>query len=168
MNFFHCTSIRWLFLLFGLWKNYDPDNGSGHPDDCLLEGEGARIVRRNNLALASVVVASRLAGAGPQDLEVLGMKTGEPQAAIAVCLMLVICHGYWYFMRFQHLLDDAKILVFSVTLNHEPLSLWQEPPRQLRQKSAALIANRVCFTLVVLSMILLIEWAIKMYLLMPA
>ncbi|MCY4288766.1 MAG: hypothetical protein OXC63_09260 [Aestuariivita sp.] len=118
MNFFHCTSIRWLFLLFGLWKNYDPDNGSGHPDDCILEGEGARVAHRNNLALASIVVASGLAGTGPQDLEVLGTKTREPQAAIVVCLMLVIYHGYWYFMRFQHLLDDAKILVFSVTLNH--------------------------------------------------
>ena len=157
-----------MFLLFGLWKSYDPDNGSGQPDDCLLEGEGARIVRRNNLALASVVVASGLADTGPQDLEVFGMKTREPQAAIVVCLMLVICHGYWYFMRLQHLLDDAKIFVFSVTLNHEPLSLWQEPPRQLRQKSAALIANRVCFTLVVLSMILLIAWAINVYLSMPA
>ncbi|MCY4259983.1 MAG: hypothetical protein OXC91_06935 [Rhodobacteraceae bacterium] len=160
MRVFHCTSNRPAFLLLGLWKNYDPGDGEGHHEDRILEGEGARAARRNNLALASIVVAAGLAGAGPQDLEVFGVRADGSRAVVIVSVMLVACHVYWYVMRWQHLCDGAEILVFSMSLKHEPLSLWQESPRQLRQKSAALVANRVCFILVAISVTLSAWWGV--------
>ena len=72
VNAFKCTSSRAMFLILGLWQTYESGNGEGHGDDRIQESEGARIARRNNLALAGIVVAACMAGTGPQDLEVFG------------------------------------------------------------------------------------------------
>ena len=158
MNVFSCTSSRLMFLILGLWNSYDPGNDKGHRDDRIQECEGARIARRNNLALAGIVVAAFMAGAGPQDLEVFGVTASGTMGALTACIMVLACHAYWYFMRWHHLADDAVILVFSVTMNHPPLPFRQEGPRMLRQKSAALFANRACFLLVAMSVAISVWW----------
>ena len=160
MNAFKCTSNRAIFLILGLWRTYDPGNGDGHREDRIQESEGTRIARRNNLALAGIVVAACMAGAGPQDLEVFGVRAIGAMGALTVCMMVLACHAYWYFMRWHHLFDDAEILVFSVTLKHSPLPFRQEGPRMLRQKSAALFANRACFLLVAMSVAISAGWGI--------
>lgn len=158
MNVFRRTSSRSMFLILGLWNSYDPGDDQGHPDDRIQECEGARIARRNNLALAGVVVAAFMAGAGPQDLEVFGVKASGTMGVLTACVMVLACHAYWYFMRWHHLSEDAEILVFAVTKSHAPLPYWKEGPRMLRQKSAALFANRACFLLVALSTTISVCW----------
>ena len=162
MKLLHCTTNRSLFLLLGLSTRYIPDDDSGHDCDYIQESEGARIARRNNLALAGLVVASALIGAGPQDLDVFGMKASDPTAALVVYIMVIACHIYWYLMRWQHLCDDAEILVFSTIMGQPPLLLREESPRRLRQKSAVLVANQVCFVLVVLSVVISVLWGIRL------
>ncbi|MCY4237452.1 MAG: hypothetical protein OXC93_03730 [Rhodospirillaceae bacterium] len=161
MNVFGCTSSRRGFLILGLWNCYDPGNDQGLRDDLIQEGEGARIARRNNLALAGIVVAAFMAGAGPQDLEVFGVTASGTMGVLTACFMVLACHTYWYFMRWHHLADDAVILVFSVTLKHPPLPLQQEGPRMLSQKSAALFANRACFLLVAMSVAISVWWGVS-------
>ncbi len=160
MNVLGCTSSRWRFLILGLWNNYDPGDNAGHPNDLIQECEGARIARRNNLALAGIVVAAFMAGAGPQDLQVFGVKASGTMGVLTACVMVLACHAYWYFMRWHHLADDAVILVFAVTKTHPPLPLWQEGPRMLRQKSATLFANRACFLLVAMSAAISVWWGV--------
>lgn len=46
------------------------------------------------------------------------------------------------------------------TVSHPPLPLKQEGPRMLRQKSAALFANRACFLLVVISAAIAVWWGV--------
>ncbi len=149
-----------MFLILGLWRTYDPGNGDGHDEDRIQESEGARIARRNNLALGGIVVAACMAGAGPQDLEVFGVRANGAMGVLTVCIMVLACHTYWYFMRWHHLFDDAEILVFSVTMNHAPLPFRQEGPRILRQKSAVMFANRVCFLLVAMSFVISVGWGV--------
>ncbi len=101
-----------------------------------------------------------MAGAGPQDLEVFGVKASGAMGVLTACVMVLACHAYWYFMRWHHLSEDAEILVFSVTMHHGPLPIRQEDPRMLRQKLAALFANRVCFLLVVASAAVSVWWGV--------
>ena len=150
-----------MFLILGLWRSYKPgDDQAGHSDDLIQEGEGARIARRNNLALAGIVVAASLAGAGPQDLEVFGVTASGTRGVLTACSIVLACHAYWYFMRWQHLADDAVILIVPLTMNHRPLPLQEEGPRMLRQKSAALLANRACFLLVAMSAAISVWWGV--------
>lgn len=72
--------------------------------------------------------------------------------------MILACHAYWYFMRWHHLSEDTKLLVFSVTLNHAPLRFWNAGSRMLIQKSAARCANQACFLLVALSTAISVWW----------
>jgi len=157
---FKRTSSRSMFLILGLWNSYVPSDNTGHAEDRIQECEGARIARRNNLALAGIVVAACLAGAGPQDLEVFGVKASGMRGVLTACIMVLACHAYWYFMRWHHLTEDAEILVFSATMNHVPLPLRKEGRRMLRQKSAALFANRACFLLVAMSAATSVWWGV--------
>ena len=160
MDVFGCTSSRLMFLILGLWSSYDPGNDQGLRDDLIQECEGARIARRNNLALAGIVVAAFMAGAGPQDLKVFGVTASGTMGVLTACIMVLACHAYWYFMRWHHLADDAVILVSPLTMSHPPLPLRQEGPRMLSQKSAALFANRACFLLVAMSAATSVWWGV--------
>ena len=83
-----------MFLILGLWQSYDPGNNEGHPDDRIQEGEGARIARRNNLALAGIVVAAFMAVAEPQDLEVFGVTANGTMGVLTACIIALACHAY--------------------------------------------------------------------------
>lgn len=159
MKIIECTPNRLLFLLFGLWKRYDPVNNSGHPyNTIIIESEGVRIARRNNFALAGIVVAAFLAGAKPQDIEIFGASGNGTRGAITVCLMIIVCHAYWYFMRWHHLFEDNRIQTSAAPLDHPGLPFSGEEQRTYRQKSAALYANRACFVLVMLSTCFSVWW----------
>ena len=108
--------------------------------------------------MAGIVVVACMAGAGPQDLEVFGVKANGTMGVLTACMIVLACHAYWYLMRWHHLADDAEILVFAITRSHTPLPLRQEGPRMLRQKSAALFANRACFLLVAMSAAISVWW----------
>ena len=53
---------------------------------------------------------------------------------------------------------DAEILVFAFTMNHARLPFRQEDSSMLRQKSAALFANRVCLLLFAASAAISVWW----------
>ncbi len=123
-------------------------------------GEGVRVARRNNLALARIVMAASIAGAGPQDLEVFGVKANGTAGALTICMMVLACHAYWYFMRWHHLADDAVVLVFATP--PVTVSLRHDEPRMLTQKAAALHANRICFLLVLMSIAATVHWVVDL------
>ena len=161
MNILRCTSNKLGFLVLGLWRTYCPDSDLRHPEDRLQESDGVRIARRNNLALAGIVIVAFAAGTGPQELEVFGVNPIGERGVLTICFTIFACHAYWYFMRWQHLLDDANILIYSSTQSIPPQPLRYDEPRMYSQKSAALYANRVCFLLVLMSFVFLIIWGIN-------
>lgn len=157
MKIIECTPNRLLFLLFGLWKRYDLGNNSGQLHT-IIESEGVRIARRNNFALAGIVVAAFLAGANPQDIEIFGASGNGTRGVITVCLMIIVCHVYWYFMRWHHLFEHDRIQTAAAPLEHPGLPFSGEDQIIYHQKSAALYANRACFVLVLLSTCFSVWW----------
>ena len=102
---------RFLFLSLGLTRVYSP-RGWKHSDERLeklLEPDGARVCRRNILALACAVVAVGAVGADPKDLEVFGVKLADEGALSVLGPAAILAHVYWYILRYFHLRDDGKI-----------------------------------------------------------
>ena len=66
------TIRNFLFLALGLTRVYQSQNPDRLP---LMEPDGVRTCRRNIIALAGLLVLAGLAGAGPGDLGVFGVKT---------------------------------------------------------------------------------------------
>ena len=102
---------RILFLLFGLTRVYPPEDRKGAKEttEKLLEPDGARVCRRNILALAGVVVVTGLAGADPRDLIVFGVKPADDWGVAVLGLAAILAHVYWYILRYYHLRDDGRI-----------------------------------------------------------
>ena len=67
---------RILFLSLGLERVYPAWERERMNDvsEKLIEPEGARVCRRNILALAAIVVVASAAGADPSDLNIFGVK----------------------------------------------------------------------------------------------
>ena len=102
---------RILFLSLGLERVYPPQDRKRVKEatDKLLEPNGARVCRRNILALAGVVVVAGSAGADPRDLNVFGVKPSDDWGVLVLGSAAILAHVYWYVLRYYHLRDDGKI-----------------------------------------------------------
>ena len=102
---------RFLFLLLGLERVYPPEDRKRAKDDTekLIEPDGARVCRRNILALAGVVVLTAAAGADPRDLDVFGVKPAADWGVLVLGAAAILAHAYWYVVRYFHLRDDGEI-----------------------------------------------------------
>ena len=102
---------RILFLSLGLGRVYS-SQGRKHIKETtekLLEPKGARVCRRNILALAGVVVLAGVVGADPRGLIVFGVKPSDDWGVLVLGLAAKLAHVYWYALRYHHLRDDGKI-----------------------------------------------------------
>ena len=92
---------RILFLLLGL-ERVCPPRDRKHAKETtekLIEPEGARVCRRNILALAGVVVVAGAAGADPRDLDVFGVKPSDDWGVLVLGTAAILAHVYWYVLR---------------------------------------------------------------------
>ena len=102
---------RILFLSLGLERVYPPEDRKDAKDttEKLIEPDGARVCRRNILALAGVVVLAGAAGADPRDLDVFGVKPADDWGVLVLGAAAILAHAYWYVLRYFHLRDDGEI-----------------------------------------------------------
>ena len=102
---------RILFLSLGLERAYPPRDRkhAQKTTDKLLEPDGARVCRRNILALAGVVVLAGAAGTDPRDLIAFGVKPADDWGMLVLGLTAILAQVYWYVLRYYHLRDDGKI-----------------------------------------------------------
>ena len=154
---------RWQFLCLGLTRTYRPRSEDRKTRGSqLLESDGARICRRNIIALSGVLVVAGLAGVDPRDLSVFGLKPNDRWGVAVICIAAMLVQIYWYFLRYFHLREDAMIedepFRSDPPLKHLPIRL--NSAFVLRQKSANLASNWICFILALLSTHFLISWTV--------
>ena len=75
----------------------------------LIEPKGARVCRRNILALAAIVVVDGAAGADPRNLDIFGVRPPDDWGVQVLGAAAILTHLYWYVLRYYHLRDDEKI-----------------------------------------------------------
>ena len=145
---------RILFLLFGLTRVYPPEDRKGAKEttEKLLEPDGARVCRRNILALAGVVVVTGLAGADPRDLIVFGVKPADDWGVAVLGLAAILAHVYWYVLRYYHLRDDGKIEPECLKIDGNDF--------RLVRRGADLFSNWAAFVLTVLSWWFIGSWIV--------
>ncbi len=83
----------------------------------------ARVCRRNILALASVVVVAKVAGADPQDLEIFGVQPSNEWGVRILGATVVLVHLYWYVLRYFHMQDQYKDTTLVIS-RADLLSNW--------------------------------------------
>ncbi len=154
---------RFLFLSLGLERVYPPQ-GRKHPNktiEKLIEPDGARVCRRNILALAGVVVLAGAIGANPRDLVVLGVKPSNDWGVLVLGSVTVLAHIYWYVLRYYHMKEDARIEQYPAITgaNSEFVKIeWND--FLLVRRSADLFSNRAAFLLTGLSWLYLMSWIV--------
>lgn len=102
---------RILFLSLGLEHVYPPQERKRVKEttEKLIEPDGARVCRRNILALSAVVVVASLVGANPRDLDIFGVKPPDDWGVLVLGTAIILAHLYWYVLRYYHLRDDGRI-----------------------------------------------------------
>ena len=152
---------RFLFLLLGLERVYPPKERKRAKDttEKLIEPDGARVCRRNILALAGVVVLAGAAGADPRDLDVFGVKPSDDWGILVLGAAAILAHVYWYVLRYYHLGDDGRIEqdpAASGTLREHMKINWND--FRLVRRGADLCSNRAAFVLTGLSWWIIGSW----------
>ena len=156
---------RFLFLSLGLERVYPPTpralaHAKGTTEK-LLEPAGARLCRRNILALAGIVVVTGFAGADPRDLIVFGVKPSGDWGVRVLGLAVILVHLYWYVLRYYHMRDDGKIeqVPRESGKYREYLKIdWND--FLLVRRSADLFSNWAAFVLSVLSWCFIGSWIV--------
>ena len=151
-------SIR-KFLFFGLGLI----RGSSHQErkrhrPPVVEPDGARISRRNIIALSGLLVFAGLVGADPGDLNVFGVKPGEGfRGVIVIAVAAGAMQFYWYYQRYFHMTEDGK----AEDNPYKPLLSIKEVPSIVYEHTTAnFISNWVAFFLTVVSWIFIAYWII--------
>ena len=152
---------RFLFLSLGLERVHPPEDRKDAKDDTekLLEPNGARVCRRNILALAGVVVLAGAVGADPRDLDVFGVKPADDWGVLVLGAAAILAHAYWYVLRYFHLRDDGEIERDAHGARTGPAHLkinWND--FRLVRRDADLFSNRAAFTLTLLSWWFIASW----------
>lgn len=152
---------RILFLSLGLERVYPPmeRERAKAATDKLVEPDGARLCRRNILALAGIVVVTGFAGADPRDLVVFGVKPSGYWGLHVLASAVVLLHLYWYILRFFHMRDDGKIEQNpeeNLTHNGHLKISWND--FCLVRRGADLFSNRAAFVLSILSWYFVASW----------
>ena len=152
---------RILFLSLGLERVYPPQERERVKEttEKLIEPDGARVCRRNILALAAVVVVANAAGANPRDLDIFGVKPPDDWGVLVLGVASILAHLYWYVLRYYHLRDDGRIEQDPVTsgTGTEYLKIdWND--FILVRRGADLFSNWVAFALTCISWCLIGLW----------
>jgi len=155
---------RILFLSLGLERVYPPQDRKHVTEttEKLIEPDGARVCRRNILALAGVVVMAGAAGADPRDLDLLGVKPSDDWGVCVLGLAAILAHVYWYVLRYYYLRDDGRIEqnpAISGT-GAEYLKINWNDFRMVR-RGADLFSNWVAFVLTGLSWWFIWFWIVN-------
>ena len=128
----------------------------------LIEPKGARVCRRNILALAAIVVVASVAGADPSDLDIFGVRPPNDWGVLVLGAAVILAHLYWYVLRYYHLRDDGRIEQvpeFS-GVKKENLKINSNNSFILVYRSADLVSNRIAFALTLLSWLCIGSWII--------
>ena len=128
----------------------------------LIEPKGARVCRRNILALAAIVVVASVAGADPRDLNIFGVKPPDDWGVLVLGAAAILAHLYWYVLRYHHLRDDGRIdqLPISGEIKGD-LKINSNNSFILVYRSADLVSNRTAFALTLLSWWCIGSWIIS-------
>ena len=148
------------FLALGLTRVYPAgERGTGDPDR-LAEPAGARACRRNILAVSGLVVVAEFAGADPAALSVFGVEPTGDRGIVVVGAALFATQLYWYAQRYLHLYEDGEIEHEAILSGDESKSFKISGNRELCivRKGTDLIANRVAFSLTLLSWYCIGSW----------
>ena len=162
------VNIRYfLFLSLGLTRGYSPQKrGYGrNTTEKLLEPAGARVCRRNILALAGVVVVAGLAGADPSEISVFGVKPSGDRGVLVLGLAVILSHLYWFVLRYHHMKEDG-VIEQDRALRHlsghdaEYLKIAGNKSFTLVRKGADLFSNYAAIVLTCLSWFFVASWII--------
>lgn len=155
---------RILFLSLGLERVYPPQDWKHATEttEKLIEPDGARVCRRNILALAGVVVLTGAVGADPRDLDLFGIKPSDDWGVCILGLAAILAHVYWYVLRYYYLRDDGRIEQIPVmnATGAEYLKIDWNDFRMVR-RGADLVSNWVAFVLTVLSWSFIGFWIVS-------
>ncbi len=155
---------RVLFLSLGLGHAYprrDRQRTKGISEK-LVEPEGARLCRRNIVAIGGVVVLAGLVGADPRDLVIFGIRPTTGRGMIFLGSAVFLAHVYWYVLRYCHLRDDGMIdrspemVLQGAGPEHAKIS-WNEEICLVR-RGADRFSNWVAFSLTILSWYFIVLW----------
>ena len=135
-----------------------PNQGGQDTNDILSESDGAKVYRRNTLALASVLVLAGLASADPGDLSVFGVKPDGDWGVIVISTAAIVTQLYWYILRCLHNKEDAEVEKEG-TLSRA-LKIRSDDTFILMRKSGDLFSNWTCFMLTALSWYFAISWIV--------
>lgn len=155
---------RILFLSLGLERVYPPQDQKHMTEttEKLIEPDGARVCRRNILALAGVVVVAGSAGADPRDLDLFGVKPSDDWGVCILGLAAILAHVYWYVLRYYHMRDDGRIEQIPAMsgTGAEYLKIDWNDFRMVR-RGADLFSNWVAFVLTCLSWWFIWLWIVS-------
>lgn len=153
---------RFLFLSLGLTLVYPPQKwvNAKQTTEKLLEPDGARLCRRNILALAGVVVIAGLAGADPRELSVFGVKPSGDHGLPVLGVAVMLSHVYWYVLRYHHLKEDGMIEQDPALSSHGlgNLKISANDEFRLVRKLPDLVSNYVAVVLTCLSWAFVVSW----------
>ena len=152
---------RILFLSLGLERTYPPEDRKNARDttEKLSEPDGARICRRNILALAAAVVLAGAVDADPHDLDVFGVKPADDWGVLVLGSVTILAHLYWYVLRYYHLRDEGRIERKQQPMVTMPdNSSIDRADTRLVRRGADLLSNRAAFLLTLLSWWFIASW----------
>ena len=150
---------KFLFLALGLTRRCPPQKQNGVP---IEKPEGVRTSRRNIIALAGVLVLAGFADIGPGDLTVFGVKLGEgDRGATLIGTAAIVTQLYWYYLRYCHLRDDAKVVDRPGYEHATLVSINQIKLVTVEHKMANLVSNWVAFSLTLLSWCFIGCWIVN-------
>ena len=155
---------RILFLSLGLecvYPTWERERMNEAPEK-LIEPEGARVCRRNILALAAIVVVAGAAGADPRDLDIFSVKPPDDWGVQVLGAAVILAHLYWYVLRYYHLRDDEMIGPFPEIsgVKKEYMKINWSGFLMVR-RSADLVSNWTAFVLTFLSWLCIGLWVIS-------
>ena len=157
---------RILFLSLGLERVYPPwEREHVNTPEKLIEPKGARVCRRNILALAAIVVVASAAGADPSDLDIFGVKPPDDWGVEVLGVAAFLAQLYWYVLRYHHLKDDGRIDQLPEISGEIKGNLkinWNNSFILIR-RSADLVSNWTAFVLTLLSWWCIGSWIISGY-----
>ena len=152
---------RVLFLSLGLGRVCPPHDRkyAKETTEKLIEPDGARVCRRNILALAAVVVLTSAAGASPRDLDIFGVTPNNDWGVLVLGATVILVHLYWYVLRYYHLWDDGKIELNPQTnANGAEYVKINRCKIEWVRRGADLFANWAAFVLTCLSWLCIGLW----------
>ena len=128
----------------------------------LIEPKGARVCRRNILALAAIVVVAGVAGADPRDLDIFGVRPPDDWGVQVLGAVAILAHLYWYVLRYYHLRDGGRVEQvpdFGGLKKDELKINWND--FVLVRRGADLVSNWAAFVLTLLSWWFIGLWIIS-------